>query len=140
MYLYRAVDRDGKTLDFMLSERRNTAVTKKFFAKALANNGIPLRIVIDKSGANAAGIREVNKILKRFGCPFKITTVRSKYLNNRIEQDHRFIKRRTRPMLGFKSLPSAAAPLDGIEVAQMIRKRQFELEYDGFAQFAALAG
>ncbi|WP_170766521.1 IS6 family transposase [Ruegeria lacuscaerulensis] len=140
MYLYRAVDCDGKTLDFMLSERRDTAAAKKFFAKALANNGIPLRIVIDKSGANAAGISEVNKILKRFGCPTKITTVRSKYLNNRVEQDHRFIKRRTRPMLGFKSFPSAAATLDGIEVAQMIRKKQFELEGDGFAQFAALAG
>ncbi|NVO56648.1 IS6 family transposase [Rhodobacteraceae bacterium B1Z28] len=140
MYLYRAIDRDGKTLDFMLSERRDTAAAKKFFSKALANNGIPLRIVIDKSGANAAGINEVNKILKRFGCPTKITTVRSKYLNNRIEQDHRFIKRRTRPMLGFKSFTSAAATLDGIEVAQMIRKKQFELEGDGFAQFAALAG
>jgi putative transposase len=140
MYLYRAVDRDGKTLDFMLSERRNTAAATLFFAKALASSGIPLRIVIDKSGANGAGIKEVNKILKRFGCPAKITTVRSKYLNNMIEQDHRFIKRRTRPMLGFKSFHSASATLEGIEVAQMIRKKQFDLPGDGFAQFAALAG
>ena len=140
MYLYRAVDRDGKTLDFMLSERRNTAAATLFFAKALASSGIPLRIVIDKSGANGAGIKEVNKILKRFGCPTKITTVRSKYLNNMIEQDHRFIKRRTRPMLGFKSFSSAAATLEGIEVAQMIRKKQFGLKGNGFAQFFALAG
>jgi len=139
-YLYRAVDRDGKTLDFMLSEKRNTAAATQFFAKALASSGIPLRIVIDKSGANGAGIKEVNKILKRFGCPSKITTVRSKYLNNVIEQDHRFIKRRTRPMLGFKSFNSAAATLEGIEVAQMIRKKQFELKGSGFAQFAALLG
>jgi putative transposase len=140
MYLYRAVDRDGKTLDFMLSERRNTAAATQFFAKTLASSGIPLRIVIDKSGANGAGIKEVNRILKRFGCPAKITTVRSKYLNNRIEQDHRFIKRRTRPMLGFKSFTSASAILEGTEVAHMIRKRQFALKGNGFAQFAALAG
>lgn len=140
MYLYRAVDRDGKTLDFMLSERRNTASATQFFAKALASSGIPLRIVIDKSGANGAGIKEVNRILMRFGCSTKITTVRSKYLNNRIEQDHRFIKRRTRPMLGFKSFSSAAATIEGIEVAHMIRKKQFDLKGNGFAQFAALAG
>ncbi|MDP2520851.1 IS6 family transposase [Shimia thalassica] len=78
-YLYRAVDRDGKTLDFMLSGKRNTAAATKFFAKALASSGIPLRIVIDKSGANGAAIKEVNKILKRFGCHTKITTVRSKW-------------------------------------------------------------
>ncbi len=137
--MYRAVDRVGKTLDFMLSEKRDTAAATLFFAKTLASSGIPLRIVIDKSGANGAGIKEVNKILKRFGCPTKITTVKSKYLNNMIEQDHRFIKRRTRPMLGFKSFHSAAATLEGIEVAQMIRKKQFDLDGSGFAQFAALA-
>ena len=139
-YLYRAVDRAGKTLDFMLSERRNTAAATLFFAKALSNNGIPLRIVIDKSGANGAGIKEVNKIFSRFGRTVKISTIRSKYLNNIIEQDHRFIKRRTRPMLGFKSFAAAASTLDGIEVAQMIRKKQLLSQGSGFAQFAALAG
>ena len=89
MYLYRAVDRDGKTLDFMLSERRNAAAATLFFAKALSNNGIPLRIVIDKSGANGAGIKEVNKILKRFACPTEISIVRSKYLNNIVEHPSR---------------------------------------------------
>jgi len=140
MYLYRAVDRDGQTLDFMLSERRDTTAATKFFANALSNNSIPLRIVIDKSGANGAGIKEVNKILKRFGCPTKISTVRSKYLNNIIEQDHRFIKRRTRPMMDFKSFESGASTLQGIEVAQMIRKHQFAGATSGFEQFAALAG
>ena len=140
MYLYRAVDRNGKTLDFMLSKKRDTAASTLFFANALASSRIPLRIAIDKSGANGAGIKEVNKILKRFGCATKIATVRSKYLNNMIEQDHRFIKRRTRPMLGFKSFSSAAATLEGIEVAQMIRKEQFDLKGNGFAQFSALVG
>jgi putative transposase len=141
MYFYRAVDKAGNTLDFMLSERRNRPAAARFFAKALSSNGIPGKIVIDKSGANAAGIREVNKILTRFGCPAKIQTVRSKYLNNMIEQNHRFIKRRIRHMCGFKSFRSASATLDGIEVANMIRKRQFaSTTTSGFRLFAEIAG
>lgn len=141
LYLYRAVDKAGKTLDFMLSERRNGPAATKFFAKALSSNGIPKKIVIDKSGANAVGIRETNRILKRFGCPTRVETIKSKFLNNMIEQDHRFIKRRIRHMCGFKSFISAAATLDGIEVANMIRKRQFpDGELSGFQQFAKLAG
>ena len=135
MYLYCSVDRDGIILDFMLSEKWTVATL--FFAKALASSGIPLRIVIDKSEANGAGVKEN---LKCLGCSTKIATVRSNCLNNKVEPDHRFIKRRTRPMLGFKSLDSAAAMLDGIEVAQMIQKAQFGLKGNGFAQFAALAG
>jgi len=68
-------------------------------------------------------------------------TVQSKYLNNLIEQDHRFIKKVTRPMLGFKSFSSAAATLNGIETAHMIRKGQIVVPgATGFQQFAALAG
>ncbi|MFA3920936.1 IS6 family transposase [Ruegeria hyattellae] len=140
VYLYRAVDRDGQTLDFMLSEKRDTKAAKKFFANALLNNGIPKRITIDKSRSNAAGIKEVNKIFKRLQIPVKIDTVRSKYLNNIIEQDHRLIKRLTRPMLGFKSFVSAAATLAGIETANMIRKGQLGPSTSGFCQFAELAG
>ncbi|MGX9353482.1 IS6 family transposase (plasmid) [Shimia sp. W99] len=140
-YLYRAVDKYGNTLDFMLSERRNTAAAKKFFANALASNGIPEKIVIDKSGTNKAGIREINKTFKRFGCPVSVHTLQSKYLNNLIEQDHRFIKRRVRNMGGFSSFSGAAATLEGIEVANMIRKQQFENpSLSGFQQFALLAG
>ena len=123
-----------------VSEQRNEPAAALFFAKALLANGIPEKIVIDKSGANTAGIRGVNKILNRFGCQVPITTIRSKYLNNIIEQDHRFITRRTQPMLGFKSFSSASATLEGIEVTQMIRKNQFNSDGSGFVQFASLAG
>lgn len=85
MYLYRAVDEMENTLDFTLSERRNRPEATRFFAKALSSNGIPNKIVIDKSGANAAGSREVNRILKRFGCSAKVQAIRSKYLNKMIE-------------------------------------------------------
>ncbi len=79
-------------------------------------------------------------MLKGFGCPIPIEMVRRKYLNNIVEQDHRFIKRRTRPMLGFKSFNSASATLAGIEVANMIRKGQFTPGLRPFQQFAELAG
>ena len=128
----RGVEVDHATL--------NRWVTK-FFSKALSSNGIPEKTVIDKSGANAVGIRETNRLLKRFGCPTKVETIKSKFLNNIVEQDHRFTKRRIRHMCGFKSFSSAAATLDGIEVANMIRKRQFPNgELSGFQQFAKLAG
>lgn len=139
VYLYRAVDKYGKTLDFMLSRRRNKPAATKFFARMLEVNGLPRKIVIDKSGANTAGIKAINKMLKGFGCPIPIEMVRRKYLNNIVEQDHRFIKRHTRPMLGFKSFDSASATLEGIEVAHMIRKGQFTPGLCPFRQFAALA-
>lgn len=139
VYLYRAVDKYGKTLDFMLSQRRNKPAATKFFARMLELNGLPRKIVIDKSGANTAGIKAINRMLKGFGCPVPIEMVRRKYLNYIVEQDHRFIKRLIRPMLGFKSFESASATLDGVEVAHMIRKGQFTPGLCPFQQFAALA-
>lgn len=65
-YLYRAVDRDGQTLDFLLSERRDLAAARRFFKRAIEMNGVPDRVVIDKSGANLAGLQAVNVILKLF--------------------------------------------------------------------------
>ena len=139
-YYYRAVDKTGKTLDFMLSERRDKAAARRFFKRAMGTNGVPDRVVIDKSGANLAGLQSVNVILKFKGSGNTIKILQVKYLNNIIEQDHRFVKRITRPMLGFKAFHSAEATLAGIETAHMIRKGQFHTNgLTAFQQFAALA-
>lgn len=139
VYLYRAVDKFGKTLDFMLSKRRNKPTATKFFARALEVNGLHRKIVIDRIGANTAGITAITRMLQSFGCPIPIEMARIKYLNNMVEQDHSTIKKRVRPMLGFKSFPTASATLEGIEVENMIRKGQLMPGLCPFAQFAALA-
>lgn len=118
-YLYRAADRNGQTLDFLLSERRNLAAARRFFKRAINSNGLPDRVVIDKSGANLAGLQAVNMILKFTGTGRTVEIRQVKYLNNILEQDHRFIKRITRPMMGFKAFHSAAATISGIETAHM---------------------
>ncbi|SCB50812.1 DDE domain-containing protein [Rhizobium lusitanum] len=89
-YFYRAVDKFGKTLDFMLSEHRDEAAASAFFARMIENNGWPEKVVIDKSGTNLAGLQNMNWMLLLPGW-FRL-----------IEQDHRFIKKLTRPMKGFK--------------------------------------
>lgn len=137
-YLYRAVDRHGQTLDFMLSEHRDETAALRFLAKTITSNGLPRACAIDKSGANTAGLKGVNAALAKAGSDRKIRVYRSKYLNNIVEQDHRGIKRRIRPMMGFKSLRSATATLDGIETAHMIRKGQLGSGCP-FAAYASLA-
>jgi putative transposase len=140
-YYYRAIDKFGKTLDFMLSEHRDEAAATAFFTRAIGNNGFPDKVVIDKSGANLAGLQNMNCLLILNGWYWLIEILQVKYLNNIIEQDHRFIKKLTRQMKGFKSFNSASATLEGIEVAHMIRKRQFGLSGQSvFQQYAALAG
>lgn len=140
VYHYRAVDRDGQTLDFMLSERRDTEAARRFFKRAIRSNGVPDRIAIDKSGANLAGLQKLDVIFKFKNSGRVIKIIQSKYLNNMFEQDHPFINRITRPMLGFKAFHAAAATLAGIETAHMIRKRQFgQTGVSPFMQLAALA-
>ena len=119
VYLYRAVDRDGQTLDFMLSRRRNTAAARRFFKRTIEVNGAPDRIVIDKSWANLAALEAINVIWKLAGDGQQVGIVQAKYLNNIVEQDHHFIKQITRPMLGLKAFHSAAATLAGIETAHI---------------------
>ena len=140
MYLYRAVDKHGKTLEFMLSRRRDKAAAKLFFRRTIKKNGVPERIVIDKNGANLAGLQRINVGLKFSRTYQPIEILRVKYLNNIVEQDHRFIKKITRPTLGFKAFHSAAATLAGIEVAHMIRKKQIHTNHASpFETFACLA-
>ena len=127
----------GQTIDFLLTAHRNRAATLRFLRQAVHSQGTPAKITIDKSGANKAAIESYNTEEKT-----TLETRQSKYLNNLIEQDHRAIKRLTRPMLGFKSLWAAQSTLAGIEVMHMIRKGQ--LQRDGgeeqtpAAQFYAL--
>src|SRR3954470_15950958 len=119
MYLYRAVDKEGNTVDFLLTRRRNKFAAHKFLIKAISNNGCPKVINIDQSGANKGAIRTYNK--RKFT---KIKVRQCKYLNNRVEGDHRFIKWRTAVMLGFKNFESASPTLNGIEMVRMIKKEQ----------------
>ena len=118
-YLYRAVDRDGHTVDFLLRAKRDHAAARAFFECAMDLRGVPEKITIDKSGANTAAITSMQA-----DSGLHIEMRQSKYLNNLIEQDHRAVKRITRPMLGFKTLRCARILLAGIEVMHMIRKGQ----------------
>src|SRR5919198_1024855 len=118
-YLYRAVDKYGQTIDFLLTEQRETEAALKFLKKAIRRNGLPTMITIDGSDANAAAIKRYNE---EHGTAIAIRQV--KYLNNVVEQDHRAVKRVTRPMLGFKAFEAAHDTLVGIELIHMIKKRQ----------------
>jgi putative transposase len=121
VYLYRAVDKIGDTIDFMLSVKRDKQAAVKFFKKSISSNGLPNKITIDKSGSNKAGVETINKGLPK---DKRIEIRQIKYLNNIVEQDHRAIKRIVKPMLGFKSFDAANATIAGIELHHMLRKRQ----------------
>jgi putative transposase len=118
-YLYRTVDRDGQTVDFLLTAHRDQQAALRFFRKAVRQHGLPDQVTIDKSGANAAALEALQEETSH-----KIEIRQSKYLNNFVEQDHRAIKRIVRPMLGFKTFNSACCTLCGIELMHMIKKRQ----------------
>ena len=120
-YLYRAVDKFGNTVDFLLTKRRMKGSAQKFLNKAIGNNSKPRVINIDKSGANKSGIRSINRDLLTVK---KIKIRQCKYLNNIVEQDHRNIKRRISIDTGFKEFESAQRTLAGIEVVNIIRKGQ----------------
>ena len=125
----------------MLSERRDEDAATAFFKRTVETNGIPEKVVIDESGANFAGVRNFNILFLLGGFYHLIDILQIKYHNNIIEQDHRFIKKITGPMRGFKSFTAASATLDGIETAHMIHKGQLGMETKSpFEKFAALAG
>jgi transposase-like protein len=122
-YLYRAVDRQGLTVDFLLSEHRDIAAAKRFFTRAIERHGAPDRITLDGYPATHAAVAELKKggMLRPLA---KVWT--SKYLNNLVEQDHRRVKQRIYPMLGFKQFRNAAVTISGIGLVQKIRKGQFD--------------
>ena len=123
-YFYRAVDKFGKTIDFLLTEQRDEKAARNFLNKAIGRHGgVPEKITIDGSAANEAAIKSYNE---EHGTSIEIR--KAKYLNNIVEQDHRGVKRITRPMLGFKSYEAAQATLTGIELVRMLRKGQLNGE------------
>jgi putative transposase len=136
-YLYRAVDKTGATVDFLLTAKRDRNAALRFLRKAAGQNGMPVKVTIDKSGANTAALEHYNAD-RNAGIEIR----KVKYLNNIVEQDHRAIKRLTRPMLGFKSFRSATATLAGIELTHMIRKGQLRTagKLCPAQQFYSLAG
>src|SRR5471032_2204947 len=135
-YLYRAVDKVGNTVDFLLRAHRDKAAARRYFEKAIDRNGAPETVTMDKSGANLAALQAINAERET---PIKVRQV--KYLNNIVEQDHRAIKRIIKPMMGFKNFRCARIILSGIEVMHMIRKGQMKdhgLTRTAAAQFYSL--
>jgi putative transposase len=122
-YLYRAVNKSGQTIDFLLTEYRDTEAALRFLTQAIRRHGMPEKITIDGSEANEAAIKRYNE---PHGSAIEIRQI--KYLNNLVEQDHRAVKRLTRPMRGFKSFAAAHATLVGIELMHMLKKGQMVVE------------
>jgi len=138
-YLYRAVDKTGQTIDFLLTEQSDEQAAKRFLTKAIRRHGVPEKITIDGSAANEAAIKSYNEEHST-----AIAIRKRKYLNNIVEQDHRGVKRVTRPMLGFKAFAAAQDTLVGIERMHMSKKRQMMVEagaegLTAAAQFYSLA-
>ena len=124
MYLYRAVDKAGKTVNLYLSEKRDVNAAKAFLRKAMKSQRIPTKITLDAYAASHRAITELKAIGE---LPKRLRVRTSKYRNNAIEQDHRRVKQRLRPMLGFKSFQFAAVVIGGVELAEKIKKGQFKL-------------
>jgi transposase-like protein len=117
------VDKHGQTIDFLLTEQRDEHAAKTFLTKAIRRHGgVPEKVTIDGSAANEAAIKSYNA---EHGTAIVIR--KTKYLNNIVEQDHRAVKRVTRPMLGFKAFDAAQATLTGIELMHMIKKNQMRV-------------
>jgi transposase-like protein len=137
-YLYRAVEKEGHTIDFLLTPNRDRDAAEAFLHKAIRTQGLPEKITMNKSGANTAAITHYNQTHKT-----AIVIRHCTYLNNLVEQDHRAVKRLTRPMLGFKSFWAARCRMAGIEVMHALRKGQLQTSKTGARtpaeQFYALA-
>ena len=122
-YLYRAVDQYGQAIDFLLTEHRDPEAALRFLQKALRRNGLPAMLTMDGSDANEAAIKRSNE---EHGTAIAIR--QGKAVNNVVEQDHRGVKRVTRPMVGFQSFEAAQDTLVGLELMPMSKKRQMRME------------
>ena len=143
VYYYRAVDKFGNVIDYYLSPNRDEAAAKAFLNKAISQNGLPSKVVIDGSKSNYAAIDSMNVQLWLTGY-FMLSLVEIldiKYLNNIVEQSHRWVKQKTRQALGWKSMEGALASLHGREVWTMLKQEQIDAEgQTAFERFYALAG
>jgi transposase-like protein len=123
VYLYRAVDKQGFTVDFYLSRNRDVEAAKQFLRKAMKNQRVPTKITLDAYAASHRAVAELKDVGE---LPKRVRVRSSKYLNNMIEQDHRRVKQRIRTMVGLKSFGAAVVTISGLELVEMIRKRQFK--------------
>jgi transposase-like protein len=133
-YLYRAVDKYGKTVDSLLCADRSELSARDFFSKALKTHHPrwPTKLNLDGNAASHRALR----VLRQENREWQSVEIRSRrYLNNIVEQDHRAIKRRCAPMLAMKSFRTAAVTLAGVELAHRIRKSQFKFGSRGPHQF-----
>ena len=119
VYLYRAVDKAGQTVDFILSRNRDVNAAKSFLRSAMKNARVPTKIKLDAYVASHRAVREMKETDE---LSQRVRVRSSQYLNNLIEQDHRRVKQRIRPMLGFKRFENAAVTISGIELAEKIKK------------------
>ena len=122
VYLYRAVDKAGWTVDFFLSRNRDVTAAKTFLRNAMKRR-TPTKITLDAYAASHRAVREMKEAGE---LPRRVRVRSSQYLNNLIEQDHRRVKQRIRPMLGFKRFDHALVTISGIELAEKIKKGQFK--------------
>jgi len=134
--LYRAVNKEGDTVDFFLSEKRHKKAAKPFFEKAISYSSKPEKVIIDNSDSNQSALVAINNELSENK---KIKVRQIKYLNNRVEQDHCSVKRITNPMMGFKAFHLVKTTLSGIKL--MLKKGQHKNvdELSVFEQFCSLA-
>src|SRR6202162_2098381 len=123
VYLYRAVDRAGQTVDFFLSRNRDVNAAKSFLHSAMKNTRVPTKITLAAYADSHGAVRE----MKQAGeLPRRVKVRSSRHLNNLVEQDHRRVKQRIHPMLGFKRFDNAAVKISGIELAEKIKKGQYK--------------